>query len=99
MSCTGDKVCNCQMDTPIQDPTALDGILNRWISLNLESGFENEKPGEKIKRKVNEFQEQVKIMLNNLVEELGINVEEIEVNKNEKGDKIEDVFVFWNIES
>ena len=86
MSCT----CNCQVDTPYTDSVPTWKII--------ESCFENEKPGEKIKRRVNDFQEQVKIMLNNLIDELGINFGEIEINLNDEGNKIESVYVFWDVE-
>lgn len=91
MSCTGDKPCNCQMDTPYT-PYEHYVTTTNWTVGNME------KPGEKIKRRVNDFQEQVKIMLNNLIDELGINFGEIEINLNDEGNKIESVYVFWDVE-
>ena len=95
MSCTGDKPCNCQVG--FETPLIQNGpYVHTWKVF--ETGFENEKPGETIKRRVNDFQEQVKNMLNNMIEELGIKVDIMEINLNDNGDKIDEVVLYWDVE-
>lgn len=103
--CSGDKPENCQVGvgTPFTPYTPYNpdivypytGTSNIiWKSFELGS----EKPGETIKRRVNDFTEQVRNMLNTMIEELGINPEEIEITKNDDGNKIEEVTLFWYVD-
>lgn len=59
--------------------------------------FSTERPGEQIKRRVEETREEIKRMLNSLVDELGVQIEEIYVEVEDKT-KITDVSIYWYVE-
>lgn len=84
-------VCNC--DGVTHGPILKDGS---WIN-TCGSGLITERPGEQIKRRVEETRDEIKRMLNSLVDELGVQIEEIYVEVEDKT-KISDVSIYWYVQ-
>lgn len=96
--CSGDKQKNCQVGVGTPFSPYTDNVKFEYTFKTFETDPADEKPGERIKRRISDASEQIKNMLNTLIEELGVNIEEIEINKNEEGDRIESVFVYWHVD-